>query len=228
MISQPNDLRVLLIGGPPGAGKTTLARSVSGRLGFASTTVDDLVTTARLTTTRASHPDLHQVAGDGHLPYFTNGPPERLIADAKRLDRAMWPIVEHVIRRHVASDAPVVLDWWLFSPEKVAPIADRRVKSVWLHIDAEALDVRERANTEFRDGSSDPDRMHSNFMARSLWRNEFVATQAAALDLPVLYQPGGRTVKDLTNATISALGVESDPPWTGPSQDDSGSAPTED
>ena len=40
------DLRVLLIGGPPGAGKTTLARSVAGRLGFLSTTVDDLVTTA--------------------------------------------------------------------------------------------------------------------------------------------------------------------------------------
>lgn len=199
-----NDLKVVLVGGPP-RWKTTLARSIAGRLGFASTTVDDLVTTARFTTSAETHPALHQMAGVGHVRYFTTGPPERLIADAEQVSEMMWPIIDLIVRRHISSSNPVVLDWWLFSPLRVSQIADPRVASLWLHIDPDALDRRERAITDFREGASDPNRMHSNFMQRSLWRNGLVAAQAADLGLPLLYQPGDRSVEDLTDAAIVHL-----------------------
>lgn len=201
-----DDLRVLLIGGPPGAGKTTLARSVAARLGFLSTTVDDLVTTARLVTDPDAQPDLHRTGGIGSLEYFTAGPPERLIADAIALEQAMWPILMRLIERHGPGQAPIVMDWWLFNPDLVSGASDPVIRSVWLHIDPVALDRRERSLTEFRDGSSDPERMHENFMHRSLWRNDLIRERAMALDLPLVRQPGERSVEELTSEVLHLIG----------------------
>lgn len=198
-------LRALLIGGPPGAGKTTLARSVGAKLGFLSTTVDDLVTTARLFTDGRWRPDLHRAGGVGPLEYFTQGPPDRLIDDAVALEEAMWPVLDRVIHRHVVDKDPIVMDWWLFNPDTLVNVSNGAIRSVWLHIDPAALDRRERDHGAFREGSSDPERMHTNFMARSLWRNQLVLDRATALGLPVVHQPGDRTVDDLTNEVLRLI-----------------------
>ncbi|MEN8235332.1 MAG: AAA family ATPase [Actinomycetota bacterium] len=202
-----DEFKVLLIGGPPGAGKTTLGRAVASRLGFASTTVDDLVVAGRLLTTKESHPALHQMRPVGHTRYFTKGPPERLISDAVELQDMMWPVLERVIRGHSTSGAPIVMDWWLFSPEKVANLEGGGVASIWIHIDPDVLWERERQNTDFLEDSTDPDRMLSNFMGRSLWRNEHVAREARDLGMTVVHQSGARSVEELVD---EVLGVASE------------------
>jgi Zeta toxin len=42
--------KVILVGGCPGAGKTTLGRAIAARLGYASLTIDDLLGAARAIT----------------------------------------------------------------------------------------------------------------------------------------------------------------------------------
>ncbi len=201
-----DDLRVLLIGGPPGAGKTTLARSVGAKLGFLTTTVDDLVTAARLATDATYQPSLHLRGGVGTLLYFTQGPPQRLIDDAVVLSEFMWPILTTMIKRHAADGAPIVMDWWLFDPDRVADITSGAIKSIWLHIDPEVLGQREWNLSAFREGSSNPEQMHTNFMQRSLWRNQLILERATALGLPVLHQPGDRSVEDLTDEALTIVG----------------------
>ncbi len=199
-------MKVVLIGGPPGAGKTTLGLTLAARLGFPSLTVDDLVVAVGAVTTEASHPALHQVRAVGFVDYFTRGPVAKLITDALTVEETMWPAVERVIASRIAHKGPIVMDWWLLSPARVKALANADVSSVWLHIDPTALEARERANTEFLADSPDPDTMLANFMHRSLWRNELVADQAADAGLPVLQITGRETPEDLATAAFDLIG----------------------
>jgi 2-phosphoglycerate kinase len=199
---------VLLIGGPPGAGKTSLGRAVAAELGFGSLTVDDLVVAGRALTTEETHPALHPMRGRGHTRYFTETSAEQLIRDAVALEEAMWPALTRVIRSHVTAETPTSLDWWLLSPVRVSGLGEAGVTSVWLHVAPDVLEARERRNADFLAGSSDPERMFSHFMARSLWRNELVAAQAREVGMPVLSQTGGETVEDLVVAVLELIAAQ--------------------
>jgi 2-phosphoglycerate kinase len=198
---------VLLVGGPPGAGKSTLGRAVAAGLGWSSLTVDDLAVTARTLTTPETHPALHQMRGIGHVRYFTEGPPEKLVVDAEALEETMWPALQRVILSRVDGRSRVVIDWWLLRPSTVATLDGDRVSSVWLNIDAGALWDRERRNPGWMAGASDPDRMLANFMHRSLWRNDLVAAEADDADMMVLRLTGDEPVATLAGRVVEALGL---------------------
>lgn len=93
--------QVLLIGGAPGAGKTTLGTALAAKLGIAPLCMDDLVMAAIAVTTPEIDPGLHAVAKSSHFDYFTNSSVEQLISDAKLQHEATRPIFEAVVRRRV-------------------------------------------------------------------------------------------------------------------------------
>ena len=196
---------VILIGGPPGAGKSTLGRTVASRLGRVSLSGDDLVAAATAITTSETHPALHKIRSVGHVPYFTAGPGEKLIADAAELEDLFWPAVARVVHKHITLQDPMVLDWWLLSPARVAGL-DAPVASFWIHIDADVLLARERANTDFLGGSDQPEKMLANFMARSLWRNELILREARHHGLAVLEQDGSVSVDEMVEQIEAVVG----------------------
>lgn len=194
--------KVILIGGPPGAGKTTLGLALALRLRRSSVTVDTLTLAARAVTTPSSHPALHAMGP--HTEYFTAGPPEKLIADAKGQSEALRIAVDRVVRAHSTFREPVVFDGWQLRPAWFAGLGLSNVATFWIHIDPAALEARERANTAFLEGSTDPERMFQNFMARSLWHNDLIRAEAEKHGLPVIHQDGTLSVDAMTDVVLSA------------------------
>ena len=201
------DTKVILIGGAPGAGKSTLARELARRLHITPISIDDLLLATQGVTTPDSHPGLHVMRTGDHFTYFTSTPAERLIADASEQHEATWPAIERVIRAHASWRDPIVIEGWALQPNRVIQLGLDNVSSFWLFVEPSVLEERERRNIEFVQGSADPERMLANFLARSGWYNDLIREQANSLGLPILYQDGDSTVEALCTRI---LGCESE------------------
>ncbi len=199
---------VVLIGGAPGAGKTTLGRALGKKLDIASLTADDIAAGLKGVTTPESHPGLHimgrAVTGLSSVEYFTQTPAEKLIEDATEQHLAVWPGLRAVVRTRSLFGPSVVIDGWFMRPEQVASLEMDNVKPFWLNVDREVLAEREDG-TPTHKSSSDPDRMLQNFLGRSYWYNDLIEEQARRFNMPVLHQDGTKSVDELCDTVIAQL-----------------------
>jgi 2-phosphoglycerate kinase len=198
--------KVFLIGGAPGAGKTTLGSALAARLGVTSLSIDDLQTAAQAITTPESHPKLHVMRKMPSLDYFTKSSIEQLKVDATMQHEAVWPMVEQVVRTHATSGSPIVIDGWYLRPNWVAQLKLKNVWSGWIVASPAVLREREK-NVAWYQQSTDPDRMLENFLARSLWYNDLIQEQAAQHQMTILPQPGDKTVEQLCNLVLESSGA---------------------
>jgi 2-phosphoglycerate kinase len=202
-----NDIKVFLIGGAPGVGKTTLGNALAARLGITSLSIDDLITATQAVTTPETHPGLHVMRRAPYLEYFTNSSVEQLKADATLLHDAAWPLVEQVVRKHATWGSAIVIDGWHLRPTKIARLDLTNVWSGWIVASAAVIEERERKNVEWMRDSSSPERMLENFLARSLWYNELIEKQATELQMNILHQGGEKSVDDLCKIVLENSGV---------------------
>ena len=191
---------VILVGGAPGVGKTTLGRALAAKIDAVSLTIDDILTAIQGVTSAQSHPDLHVMAHRDSIDYFTTRSVAQLLEDASRQHEATWPAVESVIRKHARWGPLIVIDGWALRPGAVVALGLENVNSLWLVADRGVLEVRERGNVDYFGQSRDPERMLQNFLGRSSWYNDWIEQQATELGLTVLRQDG--------NASVDALCVE--------------------
>jgi adenylate kinase family enzyme len=200
------NVSVFLIGGAPGAGKTSLGCALAARLGAASVTVDDLLTVAQTVTTPGTHPGLHVMKKGSHLEYFTHSSVDQLKADADVQHEATWSLVKSLILKHaVWAPSPIVIDGWHLRPDKVAELNLPGVWSGWIVISPSVLVEREKKNLQWLQGSPDPERMLENFLARSLWFNDLIKEQVSELQMNILPQSGGASVNDLCNLILERI-----------------------
>ena len=196
--------QTLLLGGAPGAGKTTTARALASRLNIDWIPFDDVVHSIRAVTSVDTHPAFHQMQERDHVRYFTDTEPQHLIADASELEQATWPVIERIanVRKHQRS---TVLDWWLINPTSVANAAIPSLFAAWIHIDHAELERRERANWDFYATAPDPEQMFAGWMARSIWANGHYANEARKRGFPVIRQTGGMAVGDVVEELLDTF-----------------------
>jgi 2-phosphoglycerate kinase len=179
---------VIVIGGAPFSGKTTLAKRLAAQRGYALVTIDDLSTAVRALTTPQSHPALHPMAGWDYRVYYIAHPPPTLIEHSRREHQALWPAIAAVIHAHLQWAGPVILEGWQLEPERLRSVTHPHLRACWLLVDDAVLEARLWADTAFYQGCTDVERFIRHYTARSQWVNDRVrqaAAHKAGVVLPV-------------------------------------------
>src|SRR5262245_62040319 len=164
--------RVILMGGAPMSGKTTVARLLAAQLGYSCLSTDDLGEAMRAVTTKDTHPYLHPMDGyDDYREYYVTRSPDALITDLSLEHHAMWPAVQSVIRKHATWGEPIIIEGWSLWPERVTQLRLPSVQSLWFVAKEETLQERLVNAVEFYGGASDEKAMVCHYLARSFWYN---------------------------------------------------------
>jgi 2-phosphoglycerate kinase len=200
-------VRVILIGGAPLSGKTAAARVIGERCSMPVISTDHLGEAARAVTTPASHGDLHACAHIDYREYYTSKLPERLLDEALRAHRALWPAIEAVIRRHLEWAGPLVIEGWALLPDLVATIQARRLGAVWLEAPEPTMRLRLQAEGDFVRGAADPGLLVERFVSRSVRMSEWLRQQASARGLPYVMLSGRESPHDVASRCLDAMGL---------------------
>jgi 2-phosphoglycerate kinase len=190
---------VILMGGAPFAGKTTLARRLAARQGYGLVAIDDLGTAVRALTTPQFQPALHPMAGWDYRAYYIAHTPATLIHHSMQEHHALWPAIAAVIHAHLRWAGSVILEGWQLDPVRVASLAHPQLRAYWLLVDDVVLEARLRADTAFYQGCTDVERFIRHYLARSRWANDRVR-RAAAHEASMVIQVG-------PEETVDALGT---------------------
>jgi 2-phosphoglycerate kinase len=140
---KPPDWSVLLIGGPSGAGKTSVSYALARRFQVGLSEIDDLYIVAKQLTTPAQQPALH--AWDT-TPRAQELAAERILEMHIGACRVMSPSIEAVVANHVETNTPIVLEGDYLLPEVLPRL--RRATAVFLYEPDEAQLVRNFAQRE--------------------------------------------------------------------------------
>lgn len=90
-------------------------------------------------------------------------------------------------------------------PSRVAELDLDNIWSGWIVISPGVLAEREKKNLNWLQGSSSPERMLENFLARSLWYNDLIKEHASALQMTILPQTGNVSVDHLCNMILKTI-----------------------
>lgn len=98
---------VLLLGGPSGAGKTSVSYRLAQHFAVGITEVDDFQVIMERMTTPEQYPLLHLWTTN---PEVHSWPPERIMHNIIGIGELMQPAMEAVIANHLETDRPIVLE----------------------------------------------------------------------------------------------------------------------
>ena len=181
--------RVILIGGAPMVGKTTVASRLAATLGYGCLSTDDLGEALRAVTTKDSHPHLHPMEGYDYREYYITRSLDALIADVSLEHQALWPAIQRVIHKHATWGTPIVMEGWSLWPERVIQLRLPSVQALWLVAQEETLRDRMGKARAFYGGASDEEAMRQQYLARSFWYNTRLQEAVTTFGLPGIVVP---------------------------------------
>jgi 2-phosphoglycerate kinase len=196
---------VIVMGGAPFSGKTTLAKRLAARQAYGLVAIDDVGTAVRAVTTPRSHPALHPMAGWDYRAYYIAHTPATLIRHSRQEHDALWPAIVAVIHAHLQWAGPVILEGWQLDPDRVTPLTHPQLRACWLLVDDAVLEARLRADTAFYQGASDVERLIRHYLARSRWANDRVRRAAVRAASMVIHVGPEETVEALVTQCVQRL-----------------------
>lgn len=158
------DTRVLLIGGPSHAGKSTLAEAVAERLGWAHVSTDWM----------ARHPGRPWKTEGRPVPdhvadHYSTLSVDELVADVIRHYNGIWPDIEGLIWTHVTNESAdcLVLEGSAVLPARFTCAELEQVVACWLTADGEALKARIHDSSDYAHATPGEQALIQKFVQRN-------------------------------------------------------------
>ncbi len=163
--------KVILIGGSPMTGKSTIAIALASKLNRACISTDDIGEVLQTVT------DINPMKGQNYIDYYSNTDKEKLIEDIKVYHAQIKPAIKRLVDIHSSWGAPVIIEGWAIYPDMLDGLETEEVKSVWLIANENLLAKRLENNKLFCKEASNPKKMLGNYLYRSLWHNNYLLEQ---------------------------------------------------
>lgn len=197
------DVRVVLIGGTSHTGKSTVARAVAERLGFA----------CRSTDTLARHPGRPWRTVEWEPPphvaeHYATLDVDELIRSVSDHYARLWPRIEELVVDGARGDGPgLVLEGSALWPARVAGLMTvPGTRAVWLTADETVLRERMRASAHYPELSDQERHLVDKFLARAERFQTLIAQAVDCHGLPRV-DTGDLAVGRVANSVLAAVGV---------------------
>ena len=164
------DLKVILIGGSPMSGKTTLAMTLAARFDYACMSTDDI---GEIISTVA---DVNPMKGVDYRAYYIRRSILDLVADTSRYHQAIRPAIDRLIETHSTWGTPIIIEGWALYPGLTNTSDHPNTAAIWLVSDLDVLAQRLADNEAFSQRSADGEQMRANYLQRSIWHNAQIST----------------------------------------------------
>jgi 2-phosphoglycerate kinase len=199
--------KVLILGGPPMIGKSSVARIIASRLGYGCVSTDDIGLAMKSVTNAQTHPHLHAMDGIDYREYYITRSADDLLTECMGTHEEMWTGVEAVIRAHADWSFPIVFEGWAMWPERVAGLLAEldNVAAVWLTAYDELLEARVRGAERFYKGASDQEMMIQKFLPRNIDYNLRMMNPVGRLGLAVVEVTANRSTEQLAAECLQLL-----------------------
>ncbi len=191
-------LRVILIGGPSNVGKSTLAQSLSSKLGWHCTSTDSL----------ARHPGRPWGRVRQHVAeHYLSLSPDELIEDVIRHYTSMWPDIRSMITSHASdpSSERLILEGSALWPESVVTLRLDGVGAIWLTASDGLLQERIYKASGFEQALAREKAMIDKFLGRTHRYNVRMMNALRRLGLPWVNVEETASLEQLTDKALCLL-----------------------
>ncbi|UXY23853.1 hypothetical protein N8I84_38015 [Streptomyces cynarae] len=198
-------MRVMLIGGTSNVGKSTVARELADRLGFAYRSTDGL----------ARHPGRPWRTPEREVPahvteHYAALTVEELTRSVLGHYQRLRPRVEELIAAHADEDGTgsgLVLEGSALLPDHVARLPGSGTGAVWLTADVSVVRARVYAAGQYDAATPSERLVMDKFVARSERFQSIVLDAVDRLGLTRLDVGDGRPVGEVADAVLDAVDV---------------------
>ena len=133
-IHAPRDWMVLLIGGPSGTGKSSIAYEISRFYGVSVLEADDIYLSVKAMTDSGCLPAIHR--WDGESDWQAAGIQSN-VSWLIDVGREMIPALKALVERHIEDKVPIIIEGDFISPDLVALLDHSFARAVFLQDDVD-------------------------------------------------------------------------------------------
>lgn len=171
-----NERKVILIGGSPMSGKTTLAKMLSSDLKCSNISTDDI---GEILQTAV---DINPMKGFDYREYYIKKSQEDMIIDILEYHRRIFPAIERLIEIHSTWGNPIIIEGWALYPSMLKEFNKANIQKLWLVCSENLFEKRLNEDVDFCKGATNENLMNEKYLKRSLWHNNKILKECVEFE----------------------------------------------